>query len=92
MGSYLDFRLCCKTPGPNPKYIYIGNTDSVVRFPYENGDLKPRGHKEIIVPDVPGGGHLQGGGHWTRDIAFSLDGKLRIWGSDNTSKPYSSLI
>ena len=28
-----------------------------------------------MVPDLPGGGHLRGGGHWTRDIAFSRDGK-----------------
>ena len=27
------------------------------------------------MPDIPGGGRLQGGSHWTRDIAFSLDGK-----------------
>ena len=29
----------------------------------------------MIVPDLPSGGHLRGGGHWTRDIAFSQDGK-----------------
>jgi glucose/arabinose dehydrogenase len=60
--------------GPNPQWIYIGNTDSVVRFPYSNGDLKVRGAKEKIA-DLPGGGRLRGGGHWTRDIAFSKDGK-----------------
>ena len=57
--------------GSNPQYVYIGNTDSIVRFPYRNGDLKPRGKAEIIVPDIPGWGELTGGGHWTRDIAFS---------------------
>ena len=61
--------------GPNPKYVYVGNTDSVVRFPYENGDLKARGPQEVVVPHLPAGGLLRGGGHWTRDIAFSLDGK-----------------
>ena len=55
-------------PGPDPQWIYIGNTDSVVRFPYQKGDLKARGLAEHIA-DVPGGG-----GHWTRDIQFSLDG------------------
>jgi len=29
----------------------------------------------VIVPELPGGGQLTGGGHWTRDIAFSRDGK-----------------
>jgi glucose/arabinose dehydrogenase/mono/diheme cytochrome c family protein len=56
-------------PGPNPEWVYIGNTDAVVRFPYQNGDLKARGPAEHLV-DLPAGK-----GHWTRDIQFSLDGK-----------------
>jgi glucose/arabinose dehydrogenase len=60
--------------GPNPKWVYIGNTDSVVRFPYQNGDMKARGAAEKLA-DLPGGGRLRGGGHWTRDIAFSKDGQ-----------------
>jgi glucose/arabinose dehydrogenase/mono/diheme cytochrome c family protein len=56
-------------PGPDPQWIYIGNTDSVVRFPYQKGDLKARGPAEHIA-DVPGGD-----GHWTRDIQFTSDGK-----------------
>ncbi|HSY03254.1 MAG TPA: PQQ-dependent sugar dehydrogenase [Acidobacteriaceae bacterium] len=60
--------------GAHPKWVYIGNTDSVVRFPYEVGDLKARGPAEHLA-DLPGGGRLRGGGHWTRDIAFSKDGK-----------------
>ena len=61
--------------GPDPQFVYIANTDAVLRFPYRNGDLNARGKGEVIVPDIPGGGHLRGGGHWTRDLAFSLDGK-----------------
>ena len=30
--------------GPNPQCVYVGNTDSVVRFPYKNGDLKATRH------------------------------------------------
>jgi len=56
-------------PGPDPQWIYVGNTDSVLRFPYKNGDLKARGPAEHIA-DLPGGG-----GHWTRDIQFTADGK-----------------
>ena len=62
-------------PGPNPQWIYIANTDSVVRIPYSKGDLRARGAPQVVVPDLPGGGRLRGGGHWTRDIAFSRDGK-----------------
>jgi glucose/arabinose dehydrogenase/mono/diheme cytochrome c family protein len=55
-------------PGNNPQWIYIGNTDSVVRFPYQNGDLQARGGAQHLA-DLP-----HGGGHWTRDIQFSSDG------------------
>ena len=56
-------------PGPNPEWVYVGNTDAVVRFRYKNGDLKAAGPAEHIA-DLPGGD-----GHWTRDIQFSPDGK-----------------
>jgi glucose/arabinose dehydrogenase/mono/diheme cytochrome c family protein len=55
--------------GPNPKWVYVGNTNSVVRFPYENGDLKARGPSQHLA-DLPSNGK----GHWTRDIQFSPDG------------------
>jgi glucose/arabinose dehydrogenase len=61
-------------PAADPKWVYIGNTDSVVRFPYHVGDMKATGPAEKLA-DLPGGGRLRGGGHWTRDIAFSQDGK-----------------
>lgn len=74
-GLEQPFGIAFYPPGPNPKYIYIGNTGSVVRFPYANGDLKASGPSEMIVPNIPSGGRLTGGGHWTRDVIFSADGK-----------------
>lgn len=56
-------------PGPDPQWIYIGNTGSVVRIPYHNGDLKATGAPQHL-DDLPAGG-----GHSTRDIQFSPDGK-----------------
>ncbi len=61
--------------GPNPKWIYIGNTDSVVKFPYKSGDMKASGPSQVVVAALPGGGRLRGGGHWTRDVVFSKDGQ-----------------
>lgn len=58
-----------------PQWIYVANTDSVVRFPYQTGDLKARAAAQVVVPSLPGGGLLRGGGHWTRDLVFSADGK-----------------
>ncbi|MEI9979014.1 MAG: PQQ-dependent sugar dehydrogenase [Edaphobacter sp.] len=61
--------------GPNPEWVYVANTTSVMRFAYKNGDLKATGEAKTVVPTLPGYAQLRGGGHWTRDIAFSLDGK-----------------
>lgn len=75
-GLHRPFGIAFYPPGPEPQYVYIGNTDSVVRFPYKNGDLKARGPAETVIPRLPSGEEaVGGGGHWTRDIAFSLDGK-----------------
>jgi glucose/arabinose dehydrogenase len=74
-GLRRPFGIAFYPPGDNPTHVYVANTDSVVRFPYRAGDLKARGAAEVVVRDLPGGGQLRGGGHWTRDIAFSLDGR-----------------
>ncbi len=56
-------------PGPEPKWVYVAGAEKIVRFPYRNGDVKASDAPETIVSD------LALGGHWTRDIAFSEDGK-----------------
>ena len=76
-GLNKPFGIAFYPAGPNPQYIYIGDTDAVVRFPYKSGDLLATGAFEKVC-DLPGGGLLRGGGHWTRDVAFSADGK-RMW-------------
>jgi glucose/arabinose dehydrogenase len=68
-GLNRPFGIAFYPSGANPQWIYVANTDSVVRFPYKNGDLKATAPPERLA-DLPGGG-----GHWTRDIQFSLDGK-----------------
>jgi len=56
-------------PGDRPQWVYVANSDSVVRFAYRDGDLKAQGEPETIVENIPANHH------WTRDIAFSPDGK-----------------
>lgn len=73
-GFTKPFGLAFYPPGPDPKYIYVGNTDGIVRLPYRHGDLKATGEPQKIT-DLPSGGQLEGGGHWTRDVVFSRDGK-----------------
>ena len=71
----MPFGIAFYPPGDNPTHVYIANTNSVVRYAYNNGDLKATGDQEMIVNTISGGGELRGGGHWTRDIVFSADGK-----------------
>jgi len=61
--------------GPNPEWIYIGDTDSVKKFPYHIGDLKARGEAQTVIDEIYPGAHKSHGGHSTRDLAFSPDGK-----------------
>jgi glucose/arabinose dehydrogenase len=61
--------------GPNPQWVYVGNATTVARFPYHNGDLHATGAAQTIIPDIPGYAQLRGGGHWTRDVVFTADGK-----------------
>src|SRR5882757_4999829 len=64
--------------GDSPKWVYVANTTSVVRFAYKAGDLKATGSPETIVPTLPGYAQLRGGGHWTRDVVFSKDGQRML--------------
>lgn len=52
-------------------YLYIGNTDAVLRFTYKPGQTKAEGTPEKIA-DLPGKGYRE---HWTRNVLFSPDGK-----------------
>jgi glucose/arabinose dehydrogenase len=65
------FGIAFYPAGDDPRWIYVANNNSVVRIPYRNGDLEATGKYEIIVPRLTD----SGGGHSTRDIAFSRDGK-----------------
>ena len=48
-------------------YLYVGNTGSLVRYAYSNGDLQARGEPEKLL-DLPVGGHS------TRNIVFNRAG------------------
>src|SRR5215813_3364159 len=48
-GLNRPFGIAFYPPGPNPTHVYVGNTDSIVRYPYQVGDLKARGGRETIA-------------------------------------------
>jgi glucose/arabinose dehydrogenase len=51
--------------------LYIGDVRAVWRVPYKAGDLKAASRTPVTRPGALG----TPGGHWTRNIAFSPDGK-----------------
>jgi glucose/arabinose dehydrogenase len=59
--------------GDNPRWVYVADTDRVVRFPYNNGDLIAAQKPEIVVAELP-----HGFGHSTRDVAFTQDSKRML--------------
>jgi glucose/arabinose dehydrogenase len=89
--------------GPNPQWLYVANTDSVVRYEYKSGDLKATGKAETVIAQLPSsrprdevawraydaavaeGKPVPDHGHWTRDLAFSLDGKRLFVGVGSAS-------
>lgn len=63
------FGMALYPPGNDPKWLYVSNTTTVVRFAYNRNDLVATGKPETIITGIPTGGHS------TRDLVFSQDGK-----------------
>jgi len=59
-------------------YVYVGNTNELVRFRYDPKTSKRLGEKEHLL-DLPTGGHD------TRSLAFSADGKHLFIGVGSNS-------
>jgi glucose/arabinose dehydrogenase len=73
-GLSRPYGLALWPSGANPKYLYVANVNSVVRYPYAVGDLKAKGEPETIVEKIAD----TGGGHVTRTLAFSKDDKTML--------------
>ncbi len=64
------FGMAFYPPGEDPQWLYVATTAAVWRFPYRGGDTAASGKPQKVV-DLA----ISEGGHSTRDVAFSLDGK-----------------
>lgn len=51
-------------------YLYVGDTDAVIRFKYKPGQTAAEGAPEKIA-DLPMNGYRE---HWTRNLIFNADG------------------
>ncbi len=54
----------------DPQWLYVAETNRVMRYPYHVGDVTPRGDAQAVIAQLP-----SGSGHSTRDVVFSPDGK-----------------
>lgn len=58
--------------GAHPRWLYVGLLNQLIRFPYRAGDMVARGSPDTILPELA---PRASGGHTTRDLAFSRDGR-----------------
>ncbi len=63
------FGIAFWPPGPAPRFVYVAETERVVRYPYTPGALRAASPAQVVVDGIPAGGHS------TRDVAFSPDGR-----------------
>jgi glucose/arabinose dehydrogenase len=71
--------------GPNPQYLYVANVNSIIRFPYRNGDLVAGAPAEVVVPTLT----AETGSHSSRTLVFSSDSKtmyLSIGSASNVAE------
>jgi glucose/arabinose dehydrogenase len=69
-GLYQPYGIAFYPPGADPQWMFIANSDGLVRVPYKNGDLKAASKPERIVERIPWVHH------WTRDVVVAGTGKL----------------
>jgi glucose/arabinose dehydrogenase len=72
-GLNQPFGIAFFPSGGNPRWIYVANTDSIVRFSYALGDTKASAKSDIVVARLPSGGN-----HTTRNLVFTLDNKWML--------------
>jgi glucose/arabinose dehydrogenase/cytochrome c2 len=58
--------------GSEPQWVYISENNRVVRYRYRAGDTQASGVPEVVIERLTQNGS---GGHSTRDLAFSADGR-----------------
>jgi glucose/arabinose dehydrogenase/cytochrome c2 len=68
-GLRQPFGLAFYPDANHPQWLYVAESNRVTRYAYQVGDAQPRGAAQVVIPRLP-----SGGGHFTRDIAFSPDG------------------
>jgi glucose/arabinose dehydrogenase len=69
-GLDLPFGMAFYPSAEDPTWLYIAESNRIIRFAFEKGDVRARGAPEVVVPKL-----ASTGGHSTRDIVFSPDSR-----------------
>ncbi|HEY4369428.1 MAG TPA: PQQ-dependent sugar dehydrogenase [Steroidobacteraceae bacterium] len=74
--TYVDglkqpFGMAFYPAGDRPQWLYVAEVNRILRYPYSVGDVKAKGQPTVVVAQLA----PTVGGHTTRDLAFSADGK-----------------
>jgi glucose/arabinose dehydrogenase len=83
-GLHAPYGIAFYPPGPAPRFVYVADTDRLLRFPWHPDALLPDGPGEPIGPPLPQGGHD------LRDVVVAPDGKrlfLAIGSASNDTAP-----
>jgi len=60
-------------PADKPQWVYVAESNGLKRFAYKDGDLKATAEPETLFDNI------DPNHHWTRDVAFSPDGKTMYY-------------
>jgi len=71
-GLVLPFGMAFYPNAKNPQWLYVAETNRVVRYAYKPGQKVASGVPEVVIPQLS---PTAGGGHFTRDLVIGADGK-----------------
>lgn len=70
-GLRQPYGLAFYPAGAAPQWLYVAEVNRVVRYAYRDGITEALGVPEVVIPRLA----PTTGGHYTRDLVFSADGK-----------------
>jgi glucose/arabinose dehydrogenase/cytochrome c2 len=68
----LPFGIAFYPDAHAPQWLYVAEVNRVLRYRYRVGDLQAQARPEVVIPQLSPVGT---GGHVTRDLVFSPDGR-----------------
>jgi glucose/arabinose dehydrogenase len=89
-GLNQPFGIAFFPSGSHPQWVYVAETDGVVRFRYMPGNLKASGKPEVVVAGLPSGGN-----HAIKGLVFTPDDRrmlVSIGSRSNVAEGFGSML